>query len=214
MTRAEVQQITLRRGTADPLPVMESFYTLQGEGTWTGTPTYFVRLSGCDVGCFWCDVKDSWTPSEKQYRACADIALEAKGSGARRVVITGGEPTIYDLSALTDALHRHGLKVHIETAGPYPLTGNFDWVCLSPKKFLKPHPSIYSQVDELKVVIYNDDDLRWAEEHAALCPDSAHLYLQAEWSRRERNYPKIIDYIQDHPQWKLSMQTHKYLDIP
>ncbi|MDP5169495.1 MAG: radical SAM protein [Bacteroidia bacterium] len=213
MTRAEVQQITLRRDTADPLPVMESFYTIQGEGTWTGTAAYFVRLAGCDVGCFWCDVKESWAPSEDQYQTSEEIVREAKASGAKRVVITGGEPTIYDLTVLTDALHRAGLIVHIETAGPYPLRGDIDWVCLSPKKFLVPRADLYERVNELKVIIYNDDDFRWAEEHAALCPPHTQLFLQPEWSRRERNYPKVLDYVMAHPHWRLSMQTHKYLDI-
>lgn len=214
MTSAEVQQITLRRGTADPLPVMESFYTIQGEGTWTGTAAYFVRLAGCDVGCFWCDVKESWAPSEDQYHSCEAIATAAKDSGAERVVITGGEPTIYDLTILSDTLHAHGLKVHIETAGPYPLIGKMDWVCLSPKKFLKPEPGIYARVDELKVIIYNDDDFRWAEEHAAHCPETTQLFLQAEWSRREKNYARIVDYVKANPKWRVSIQSHKYLDIP
>lgn len=214
MTRAEVQQITLRRGAADPLPVMESFYTIQGEGTWSGTAAYFVRLAGCDVGCFWCDVKESWVPSKDQYHSCESIAAAAKASGAERVVITGGEPTIYDLTTLSTTLHSHGLKIHIETAGPYPLHGKMDWVCLSPKKFLKPIPGIYDRVDELKVIIFNDDDFRWAEEHAALCPEGCQFYLQAEWSKRDKNYPKIVAYVKENPHWRLSLQSHKYLDIP
>lgn len=214
MTRAEVQQITLRRGAKNPLPVMESFYTIQGEGSWTGTAAYFIRLAGCDVGCFWCDVKESWVPTEDQYKTCEEVAADALAAGAEKVVVTGGEPTIYDLSELTETLHAAGLQVHIETAGPYELIGDLDWVCLSPKKFLKPTDSIYEKVDELKVVIYNDDDFKWAEQHAARCPESTQLYLQAEWSRRDQNYAKIVQYVKENPKWKISVQTHKYLDIP
>ncbi len=214
MIKVETEQGVLRRGVADPLPVMEAFYTLQGEGTWTGTAAYFIRLSGCDVGCHWCDVKESWNPAENQYQSTDQMVLAAKASGAQRVVITGGEPTIYDLTILTRALHAAGLMVHVETAGPYPLRGDIDWVCLSPKKFLAPHPSIYAKAHELKVIIFNQDDFRWAEQHAALCTPETHLFLQPEWSRRERYTPALIDYVKQHPRWRLSMQTHKYLDIP
>ena len=214
MTRTQVKQIALRRDLADPLPVMEQFYTLQGEGYWAGTASYFIRLAGCDVGCFWCDVKESWVPDENQYQSCTELVAAAKASGAGRVVITGGEPTIYDLSILCNQLHEAGLLVHIETAGPYPLRGDLDWVCLSPKKFLPPLPEIYARVNELKVVVYNDDDLRWAETHASLCPPETLLFVQPEWSRRAQQGPRLVEFVKQHPNWRLSIQTHKYLDIP
>lgn len=204
----------LKRAQADPLPVMEQFYTLQGEGAWTGTPSYFVRLAGCDVGCVWCDVKESWHPREEQYLSVEEIVATAKASGAPRVVITGGEPTVYDLSLLTASLKAAGLKVHMETAGPHPFTGTFDWVCFSPKKFLQPREEYYQLAHELKVVIYNQHDFQWAEGHADRCGKHVQLFLQAEWSRREKFYPAIITYVQQHTRWRVSVQTHKYLEIP
>lgn len=204
----------IRYRVADPLPVMEHFYTLQGEGTYSGVPAYFVRLAGCDVGCVWCDVKESWTPQPDQYKSCDEIVEMAIASGTQRVVITGGEPTVYDLQHLTDRLHRADLKVHLETAGPHPLMGDIDWLCFSPKKFLAPLPGYYELAHELKVVIYHESDLQWAEEHAARCADHVHLLLQPEWSRRERITPILIDYIKQNPHWRLSLQTHKYIDIP
>ena len=211
--RAEIAA-TLKRRQANPLPVMEHFYTLQGEGAWTGTPAYFVRLAGCDVGCHWCDVKASWLPHEDQYLDVHAITALAVASGTRRVVITGGEPTVYDLSALCDALHQAGLIVHMETAGPHPYSGDIDWICFSPKKFLPPQEVYYHLAHELKVVIFQEADLAWAETHAARVAAHTQLYLQPEWSRRERITPVLIDYVKTHPQWRLSQQTHKYLDIP
>lgn len=199
---------------ANPLPVMEQFYTLQGEGFWTGTAAYFIRLAGCDVGCHWCDVKESWDPAEDQYLEVNEIAQRAKDSGCERVVITGGEPSIYDLSKLCDALHALDLKIHMETAGPHGYSGDIDWLCLSPKKFLPPLDEFYEKAHELKIIIYNAHDFVWAEMHAAKCPPHVELYLQAEWSKRERFTPEIVQYVKDHPHWKLSMQTHKYIDIP
>ncbi len=199
---------------ADPLPVMEHFYTLQGEGSWAGAAAYFIRLAGCDVGCHWCDVKDSWTVAPEQYRSCLDLTAEVVASGTPRVVITGGEPTIYDLEPLTRELQAAGIKVHIETAGVHPLRGHFDWVCFSPKKFKEPLPAFYQQAHELKVVIFRPEDLAWAESHADKCADFTHLYLQPEWSRKDSISPLLVQYVKDHPRWKLSLQTHKYLDIP
>ncbi len=206
--------LLLKRKQANPLPVMEHFYTLQGEGAWTGTPTYFIRLAGCDVGCSWCDVKASWVPHERQYASVLDIVNLAKSSTAKRVVITGGEPSIYDLSLLTSQLHQAGFLVHIETAGPHELLGDFDWICFSPKKFLVPKEEYYQLAHELKIIIYNSHDFKWAEMHAEKCASTVQLFLQAEWSKRERFYPEIVSYIQAHPHWRLSMQTHKYLEIP
>ncbi|MDX1906442.1 MAG: 7-carboxy-7-deazaguanine synthase QueE [Bacteroidia bacterium] len=205
---------TLPYGQADPLPVMEQFYTLQGEGAWAGTAAYFIRLAGCDVGCHWCDVKDSWTATAEQYQPVSALAAAAQASGTRRVVITGGEPSIYNLEPLCDALHAAGLVVHLETAGPHPYTGSIDWICFSPKKFLPPQDEYYQRAHELKVIIYHEHDLKWAETHAARCAPSVRLFLQPEWDRRTEMYPKVIDYIRTHPHWQLSIQTHKYLDIP
>ena len=212
--KTKKKQINFKRGQANPLPVMEQFYTLQGEGSWTGTAAWFIRLAGCDVGCHWCDVKESWTASKNQYLPVAEIVAQALASGTEKVVITGGEPTIYDLSSLTAELRQSGLKVHMETAGPHPLTGEFDWICLSPKKFLPPLSEYYQHAHELKVVIYNHHDFQWAEEHAALCPPHVKRFLQPEWSRREAFTPHIVEYIKRHPKWRLSLQTHKYIDIP
>jgi 7-carboxy-7-deazaguanine synthase len=199
---------------ADPLPVMEHFYTLQGEGAYTGTPAYFVRLAGCDVGCVWCDVKESWTPRDDQYQSTQAIVETVQQAGATRVVITGGEPTVYDLRPLCQRLHAAGLRVHMETAGPHPLWGEIDWLCFSPKKFLPPQEAYYQQAHELKVVIYHESDLPWAEAHAARCAAHTQLFLQPEWSRRDRITPRLIDYAKQHPHWRLSLQTHKYIDIP
>ncbi|MCB0837163.1 MAG: 7-carboxy-7-deazaguanine synthase QueE [Bacteroidetes bacterium] len=204
----------LRRKQANPLPVMEQFYTLQGEGIWTGTPAYFIRLAGCDVGCHWCDVKESWHPGDDQYLQIEEIVVRALASGTDRVVITGGEPTIYDLSLLTKQLHEAGLKIHMETAGVHPLIGDIDWVCFSPKKFLKPQPEFYQKASELKVIIFNDHDFPWAEEHAEKCADHVQLFLQPEWSRRNKFTAKIVEYAKANPHWRVSLQTHKYIDIP
>jgi 7-carboxy-7-deazaguanine synthase len=196
------------------IPVMEHFYTLQGEGRWAGTPAYFVRLAGCDVGCVWCDVKESWRVSEDQWMPIADIVALAKASGTERVVITGGEPAMYDLGPLTDALHAAGLLCHIETSGAHPFSGTFDWITFSPKKFKAALPAYYRLAHELKVIVYVPHDLSWAEDEAAKC-DPAHtsFYLQPEWSRRDRVH-QVIEYIKAHPHWKLSLQTHKYVEIP
>ena len=200
--------------TAVSIPVMEHFYTLQGEGHWAGTPAYFVRLAGCDVGCVWCDVKESWTVSEDQWMPIADIVQLAVASGTRRVIITGGEPTMYDLKPLTDAIHAAGLLVHIETAGAHPFSGDFDWITFSPKKFKAALPEYHSLAQELKVIVYNAHDFQWAEAEAAKCdPARTLFFLQPEWSRRDRVH-QVIEYIKAHPHWRLSLQTHKYVDIP
>ncbi|MEL6673608.1 MAG: 7-carboxy-7-deazaguanine synthase QueE [Bacteroidota bacterium] len=211
---AQLIEKDFRYGAADPLPVMEQFYTLQGEGSWTGTPAYFIRLAGCDVGCTWCDVKESWTADKDQHQSVEELAQAAADAGADRVVITGGEPTIYDLTKLTKALHGLGMKVHIETAGVHPLQGDFDWVCLSPKKFKAPIPEFYAHADELKVIIFHDSDFDWAETHAQQCPTTTQLFLQPEWSRRTRFTGPIVAYAKAHPRWRLSLQTHKWIEIP
>jgi 7-carboxy-7-deazaguanine synthase len=196
------------------LPVMEAFYTIQGEGRFTGTPAYFIRLGGCDVGCVWCDVKESWEAGKWPVLAIEEIVEEAIKYPGRLVVITGGEPLMYDLAPLTRLLKENGFTTNIETSGAHPFSGDFDWVCFSPKKFKKPHPSIYSEADELKVVIFHQSDFKFAEEHAALVNKSCELRLQPEWSKAEKFTSEIINYVKNHPTWNISLQTHKFMDIP
>jgi len=198
----------------DSFPVMEHFYTIQGEGLHTGTAAYFIRLGGCDVGCVWCDVKDSWDASSHPKLTINDLLAEAKQTPAKIVVITGGEPAMYNLEKLTKALQNEGYKTHIETSGAYLLTGEWDWVCLSPKKFKKPVDSVMQLADELKVVVFNDSDFKWAEAHAQMVNPKCTLFLQPEWSKEAEMNPKIIEYAKLNPQWRISLQTHKYLDIP
>ena len=193
---------------------MEDFYTIQGEGLYQGHAAYFIRLGGCDVGCVWCDVKESWDASAHPTVSVDEMARRAKASGTEIVVVTGGEPVMYDLTALTASLKSYGLKTHIETSGAYPLTGSWDWVCLSPKKFKIPHPSIFEKVNELKIIVYNKSDFEWAEEYAAKVSPSCELFLQPEWSREKEMLPLIIEYVKAHPKWKVSLQIHKYMNIP
>ncbi|MEM0999598.1 MAG: 7-carboxy-7-deazaguanine synthase QueE [Bacteroidota bacterium] len=196
------------------VPIMEHFYTLQGEGHWAGTPAYFIRFAGCDVGCVWCDVKESWTVQDDQFLPLVDLVQTVVASGTERVVITGGEPAMHDLGPITQALKAEGLKIHIETSGVHPLSGEFDWITLSPKKFKATRPEYYNLAQELKVIVYNQHDLKWAEQQAAHCDrNRTLLYLQPEWSRRDRVH-QAIEYIKAHPEWKLSLQTHKYVNIP
>jgi 7-carboxy-7-deazaguanine synthase len=196
------------------LPVMEHFYTLQGEGFHQGKAAYFIRLAGCDVGCVWCDVKDSWDAEKHPRFDVRSLMLEVKKTPAEIVVITGGEPLMYNLDELTNALHDECLKTHLETSGAYPLTGNWDWVCVSPKKFKGPLPEILPKANELKTVIFNKSDFNWAEKYAALVSPSCKLYLQPEWDKAAEMTPLIIEYIKNHPQWELSLQIHKYINVP
>ena len=195
-------------------PVMEHFYTLQGEGYHTGRAAYFIRLGGCDVGCVWCDVKDSWDALGHPLMTTQKITAIAAANEGRIAVITGGEPAMHQLQYLCDALHAKGFKTHIETSGAHPLSGDLDWVTLSPKKFKAPLDSCMAQANELKVVVFHPSDLKWAEEHAAKVSPGCRLYLQPEWSKRDVVTPLIIDYIKQHPKWQLSLQTHKYINIP
>ena len=196
------------------LPVMEAFYTIQGEGSHAGTAAYFIRLGGCDVGCVWCDVKESWEAAKWPVLSIEEIVNGALQYPGRLAVITGGEPLMYDLGPLTKALKAAGFTTNIETSGAHPFSGDFDWVCFSPKKFKAPHPSIYAHADELKVVIYHNSDFVFAEQHAALVGKDCKKLLQPEWSKADRMTPLVISYVKDHPVWKISLQTHKFMDIP
>jgi 7-carboxy-7-deazaguanine synthase len=200
--------------TNDALPLMEDFYTIQGEGNYQGHAAYFIRLGGCDVGCVWCDVKESWPAEAHPKIEIDEMVRRAKSSGSRIVVVTGGEPAMYDLTHLTQSLQSTGLRTHIETSGAYPLTGNWDWVCLSPKKFKAPHESVYKKADELKVIVFNKSDFEWAEKQMQGVRDSCALYLQPEWSKEKEMLPGIIDYVKRNSRWRISLQVHKYMDIP
>ncbi len=196
------------------LPLMEYFLTIQGEGYHTGSGAYFIRLGGCDVGCVWCDVKESWDADAHPRVPLSQMVADAKASGSEIVVITGGEPLMYDLGDFTNQLHDAGLKTHIETSGAYPLSGDWDWICFSPKKFMAPLPEFYEESDELKVIVYNKSDFAWAESHAEKCHPKTRLFLQPEWSKKDDMMPLIVDYVKKNPKWRISLQTHKYLDIP
>ena len=196
------------------LPVMETFYTLQGEGMHTGKAAYFIRLAGCDVGCVWCDVKESWDKDLHPLEEVQKIVEKARQHPGRLAVITGGEPTLYDLTELTRKLQVAGFKTNIETSGSSPLTGTWDWICLSPKKFKAPLPGILPLANELKVVIFNKSDFDWAEKYGALVSSECKLYLQPEWDKAAQMTPLIVDYIKAHPRWELSVQVHKYIDVP
>jgi len=193
---------------------MEDFYTIQGEGYYQGHAAYFIRLGGCDVGCVWCDVKESWDAEAHPKVSVSEMVKRAKDSGTEIAVITGGEPAMYDLTLLTAELKKVGLRTHIETSGVYSLTGTWDWICFSPKKFKAPDASIFPLADELKVIVYNKSDFNWAEEFAALVKPACELFLQPEWSKEKEMLPLIIDYVKSNPQWKVSLQIHKYMNIP
>ncbi len=194
-------------------PIMEHFYTIQGEGAHTGRAAYFIRTGGCDVQCWWCDVKDSWDEDKHPRMKVKDLVDKVKESKAPIAVITGGEPLLHDLDALTNSIKKIGIKTHIETSGSSPLSGNFDWITLSPKRFKKPLDEVFPYVDELKVVVLTKKDLAWAEENAAKCPDSTQLLLQPEWDT-PASMPLIVEYVKEHPKWGISLQTHKYLQVP
>jgi organic radical activating enzyme len=197
------------------LPLMEEFYTVQGEGGNTGQAAYFIRLGGCDMGCWWCDVKESWNASLHPLTHAEEMAERASQYPAKAVVVTGGEPVLYNLGYLCRKLKEKGIRTFLETAGVRKLTGEWDWICLSPKKGMLPLEEYFSLADELKVIIHNESDLRWAEANAARVQNAGCLfYLQPEWSVHDRILPEIIGYVKDHPEWKISLQTHKYMNIP
>jgi 7-carboxy-7-deazaguanine synthase len=210
-TSTSFAQSEIRAGNL--LPLMEDFYTIQGEGAHTGTPAYFIRIGGCDVGCHWCDVKESWNPDMHPPTSLEDI-IKKIDSRAHTVVVTGGEPFTWNMDPLVNAIHNTGRKVHVETSGAYPLTGNWDWICLSPKKTAKVHSDFYQHSHELKVIVYNHHDFKWAEEHAALVGADCNLFLQPEWSRSDKMLPEIVEYVKNNPKWKVSLQTHKFMRIP
>ncbi|MBT8267299.1 MAG: 7-carboxy-7-deazaguanine synthase QueE [Bacteroidia bacterium] len=210
MLKREIQK---RVNSGDLLPLMEEFYTIQGEGFHKGTAAYFIRIGGCDVGCHWCDVKESWI-AELHPPTETTMIVENAARFSDTVVVTGGEPLTWDMSKLTKGLKNKGLKVHIETSGAYKLSGQWDWICLSPKKMKLPKEEIYEVANELKMIIYNKDDFRFAEEQASKVNKKCILYLQPEWSKREKMVPLIVDYVMKNPKWKVSLQTHKYLNIP
>ena len=196
------------------LPVMEAFYTIQGEGFHQGKAAYFIRLAGCDVGCVWCDVKESWDVSRHPRQTIDSIVRNAIECPGRLAVVTGGEPLMHNCTEITTALHAAGFETNIETSGAYPLTGQWDWICLSPKKFKPPLPGILSLANELKVVIYNKSDFDWAEKYAHAVSPGCKLYLQPEWERASQMTPLIIDYIKRNPKWEFSLQLHKYIHVP
>ncbi len=200
--------------TSTHYPIMEHFYSLQGEGVFAGQAAYFIRLAGCDVGCSWCDVKESWNVDESQYLDIDYLLSEVNRSKASIVVITGGEPAMYDLSPLTLALKNENRRIHIETSGAYALSGSFDWTCVSPKRFKEPLESALKVADELKMIVVNKQDLKWAIELSEKCSDTCQFLLQPEWDKAEKVFPIITDFIKENQDWKLSLQLHKYLDIP
>ncbi len=207
MTRSEKSGTVL-------LPVMEHFYTLQGEGYHQGKAAYFIRLGGCDVGCVWCDVKESWDAEKHPLLKIEDLIFNIEQTRAKLVVVTGGEPLMHNLDALTAALQAKGFETNIETSGAHPMSGSWNWICLSPKKFKAPLPEILPLANELKVVVFNKSDLEWAEQYAALVSPGCRLYLQPEWDKASVVTPLVIDYIKQHPQWELSLQIHKYIHVP
>ena len=197
----------------ESLPLMEAFRTIQGEGAYTGSPSFFLRIGGCDVGCHWCDVKESWDPNKHPLTTIPDI-LKQIDNKDKIVVITGGEPLMWDMTTITQSLKKIGKRVHLETSGAYEYSGIWDWVCLSPKKNKPPLKEWYQRADELKVIIYNLDDLKWAEKHAEMVRKECQVFLQPEWSKREYVLPLIIEFLEKKPKWRLSLQTHKYIGLP
>ena len=195
------------------LPIMEAFYTIQGEGYHKGTAAFFIRVGGCDVGCHWCDVKESWDANLHRPTKIDTIVSQAR-SHSDTIVVTGGEPLMWDMNPLTRLLRQNNLSTHIETSGAYNLTGDWDWICLSPKKRKLPLQPIYAKANELKVIIFNKSDFKFAEDQAKKVSSNCILYLQPEWSMSEKVTPLIVDYVMKHPKWRISLQTHKYLNIP
>ena len=206
------QKIDLENGKK--IPLMESFLSIQGEGFFSGKSSYFLRIGGCDVGCHWCDVKESWDPSIHPLTKVDDIIDKIKQYSVKIVVVTGGEPLMYNLDYLCQSLKLLDIKIHLETSGAYILSGNFDWICLSPKKTLKPLKNIYNISDELKIIVSNKNDLKWAQDQKKQVGDECKLYLQPEWSKKEIVLPQIIDFVSKNSEWSISLQSHKYMNLP
>ncbi|KXX66982.1 7-carboxy-7-deazaguanine synthase QueE [Flammeovirga sp. SJP92] len=196
------------------LPVMEAFYTIQGEGAYTGQAAYFIRLAGCDVGCVWCDVKESWEQDKHPVLTVEEIVQNAKKYPGRLAIITGGEPLMHDLGPLTEQLKEEGFHINIETSGAHPLSGELDYITLSPKKFKQPVEEVYQRANEFKVVVYHKSDLQWAINLSEKLSDDCKLYIQPEWSKRAQITPLLVEFVKSNPEWQLSLQTHKYIDIP
>ena len=196
------------------LPIMEEFYTIQGEGGKSGKPAYFIRIGGCDVGCHWCDVKESWDASLHPLIEVEGLIEKLKLIPSKDVVITGGEPTLYNLDYICQVLHTHGYQTFLETSGSHAFSGRWNWICLSPKKTLPPRPEVYSFAHELKIIVHVKNDFKWAEKHAEKVNSKCRLYLQPEWSKQDEMMPLIIDYVMKNPKWNISIQTHKYMNIP
>ena len=210
MNKNEVE-LNLSKGLR--LPIMESFYTIQGEGFYKGSAAYFIRIAGCDVGCHWCDVKESWDSDIHPIFSIETIVEKAK-KHSEMVVVTGGEPLMWNMNPLTELLKKNNLKIHIETSGSNKLTGVWDWICLSPKRRKSPLEKIYEEANELKIIVFNKHDLKYAEEQAKKVSKKCILYLQPEWEMRDNMVPIIVDYVKKNTKWKISLQTHKYLNIP
>jgi len=200
--------------SSQSLPLMEHFYTIQGEGFHTGRAAYFLRLGGCDVSCVWCDVKDSWDANAHPQVEIETMLQYIKEAKAQMAVITGGEPLLHHLDELTQLLHQNNIETNIETSGSSPLSGKWDWICLSPKKFKAPLLEVIEKANELKIVIFNKTDFEWAEKYATLVNEKCILYLQPEWDKSSQMLPQIIDYVKQNPKWKISLQTHKFMQIP
>ncbi len=196
------------------LPIYESYYTIQGEGFHTGKPTFFIRIAGCTIGCPWCDTKGSWRPYPHQLVPVEDLAVKAAALPAKSLLVTGGEPLTYNLEPLTQEMKKRGIKTYLETTGTEPLTGQWDWICVSPKPYKKSLPGVVRKANELKIVIYADSDFQLAEEYSRLVLPGTHLFLQPEWSRRQEVIPKIVEYVKQNPKWRISLQAHKYMGIP
>ena len=209
---AKSQEILLEQGRL--LHIMEHFYTIQGEGRNTGQAAYFIRIGGCDVGCHWCDVKESWDASKHPLIPVEDLLPFVKGAESKDIVVTGGEPSLYNLNYLCELLQSHGHRLFIETSGSAELTGQWDWVCLSPKKTSPPLAINYNLAHELKVIVHNQSDFKWAEEHAKKVGKDCQLYLQPEWSKMSELLADVIAYVMANPKWKISLQTHKFMHIP
>lgn len=210
ISEEDKQQLKL----GNKLPIMEEFYTIQGEGYNTGKPAYFVRVGGCDVGCHWCDVKESWNPNLHPLTDVRQVVENSKKFPAKSIVVTGGEPSIYNLSKITQLLKNEQFELFLETSGAYPITGEWDWICLSPKKTQPPISENFKLANELKVIIFNKDDFKWAETQSQRVENKCKLYLQPEWSKLEQILPQIIEYVKNNPKWNISLQTHKYMNIP